>query len=52
MILAQPLRFVRMAEMQDTETEGDGSVLKYVTEPECRKQRRRLAIMTHRRIYV
>ena len=43
----RPLQFVRTAEMQGTEAEGDGSVLKYMTEPECRKQRRRLAIMTH-----
>ncbi len=36
-----------MGKMQDAEDEADGSIQKYVTEVEFRKQRRRLPIITH-----
>ena len=39
-----------MREMQGAEDEVEGSILKYVTETEFRKQRRRLRIFTHRHI--
>ena len=47
-ILTRTRRCVRMAKMQGAEAEGAGSVLKYMTKPECRQQRSRMAIMTHR----
>ena len=34
--------------MQGAETEAEGSIHRYVTEAEWRKQRRRWPIMTHR----
>ena len=37
-----------MREMQGAENEVEGSILKYVTETEFRKQRSRLRIFTHR----
>ncbi len=37
-----------MGQMQGAEDEAEGSILKYVTEAEFRKQRRRWLIMTHR----
>ncbi len=39
-----------MGQMQGSEDEADGSIPKYVTEAEYRKQRRRWLIMTHRHI--
>ena len=42
------LRCVKMREMQGAEDEVEGSILKYVTETEFRKQRSRLRIFTHR----
>ena len=35
-ILTRTRRCVRMAKMQGAEAEGAGSVLKYMTKPECR----------------
>ena len=35
-VLVQPQRCVRMVEMQGAEAEGEGSVLAYTTESECR----------------
>ncbi|WP_161781125.1 hypothetical protein [Porphyromonas macacae] len=37
-----------MRKVQDSKTESEGSVLRYVTEGECRKQRGHLRMMTHR----
>ena len=45
------LRCVKMREMQGAEDEVEGSILKYVTETEFRKQRSRLRIFTHRLSY-
>ena len=35
-ILTRTRRCVRMGKMQGAEAEGAGSVLKYMTKPECR----------------
>ena len=40
-----------MREMQGAEDEVEGSILKYVTETEFRKQRSRLRIFTHRLLF-
>ena len=41
-----------MREMQGAEDEDEGSILKYVTETEFRKQRSRLRIFTHRPLFL
>lgn len=46
---AQPLfRCLRIRKMQGAKSEAEGSILRYVTEAECRKQHSSLCIMTHR----
>jgi len=37
-----------MRKMQGAKAEAKGSILRYVTEAECRKQHSSLCIMTHR----
>ena len=39
-----------MRKMQGAKAEAEGSILRYVTEAECRKQHSSLCIMTHRRL--